>query len=85
MTLPDERYRAVLCTKRFLQELATNKEKYPRIPKRVRQEAMSLLRHYPSTYEMDVAAHYAPDVFSKHSWFERSLKDHDNGTPKQTI
>lgn len=86
MTLPDERYRAVLCAKRFLQELATDKEKYPRIPKRVRQEAFSILRHYPSAYEMNLASNLAPDIFSQKSWFEQSLKkDIDNGKEKQTI
>jgi hypothetical protein len=63
MTLPDERYRAVLWAERFLKELATDRKKYPRIPKTVRQEAYSILRHYPGTWDMERAADGAPDVF----------------------
>lgn len=65
MTLPDERYRAVLWAERFLRELATDRQKYPRIPKTVRQEAGSILRHYPSKWDMDRAADAAPEVFQE--------------------
>jgi hypothetical protein len=63
MTLPDERYRAVLWAERFLKELATDRKKYPRIPTAVRQEAFSILRHYPNTWDMDRASDGTPDVF----------------------
>ena len=65
MTLPDERYRAVMWASRFLQELAHDRKKYPRIPKVVRQEAYSILRHYPSDFDMKNAADLAPIVFLK--------------------
>lgn len=65
MTLPDERYRAVMWAERFLSELATDRKKYPRIPKNVRQEAYSILRHYPSNWDMARAAHDAPEVFQE--------------------
>lgn len=65
MTLPDERYRAVKWAERFLRELATDRKKYPRIPKAVRQEAFSILRHYPGTWDMQRAAQDAPDVFQE--------------------
>jgi hypothetical protein len=65
VTLPDERYRAVLWASQFLGELAHNTKKYPRIPKAVRQEAWSILRHYPSDWEMQRAAEKAPDVFAE--------------------
>ena len=64
MTLPDERYRAVLWANRFLHDLATDKDRYRGVPAAVRREALSILRHYPSTWDMDVAAHCAPSVFS---------------------
>lgn len=63
MTLPDERYRAVLNASRFLSELANDRKKYPRIPLSVRREARSLLKHYPMEFHMDRAAEGAPDVF----------------------
>lgn len=63
MTLPDERYRAVLWAERFLKELATDRKKYPRIPKTVRQEAFSILRHYPNSWDMERASDGSPEVF----------------------
>jgi hypothetical protein len=63
MTLPDERYRSVKQTRDFLWKLAGGE--FPRTPKIVRQHAASLLRHYPSEWELDRAAEGAPDVFAK--------------------
>jgi hypothetical protein len=61
MTLPDERYRAVVHTRRFLLELLTT----PRVPKAVKDQARSCLRHYPSDWEMQQAAEGAPHVFAE--------------------
>ena len=55
MTLPYERTRAVLLTQEFLIELLDPK-KTPRIPKHIRQQARSLLRHYPNPFEMEMVA-----------------------------
>lgn len=60
--MPDERYRAVLNTEKFLLDLL-NPKKTPRVPKEIRQRASSMLRHYPSKYHMDVAATMTPGVF----------------------
>ncbi len=62
MTLPDERYRAVLAAERFLEELLDS-SKTPRVPAAIRQRARSVLRHYPSQWDMDRAAHHCPEVF----------------------
>ena len=62
MTLPDERARAVVMTRQFLMDLA-NRSGTPRIPAAVRQRARSLLRHYPSDFDMDMASYHAPRVF----------------------
>ena len=64
MTLPDERYRAVIQTRRFLLDLC-NSEHTPRVPKLVRQTARDMLRHYPSDWEMQQAAAAAPQVFQE--------------------
>jgi hypothetical protein len=63
MTLPDERYRAVKWAESFLQRLAGGE--YPRVPKAVRDEARSILRHYPSSWDLDRAARSAPEVFQE--------------------
>ena len=61
MTLPDERYRAVVQTQRFLLKLLTT----PRIPKAVKDEARWCLRHYPSDWDMKQAAEDCPGVFQE--------------------
>ena len=63
MTLPDERYRAVKWADAFLKRLAGGH--YARTPKAVRDEARSILRHYPSDYDMNRAAEGAPEVFQE--------------------
>jgi hypothetical protein len=63
MTLPDERYRAVKTAAQFLARLAGGE--YPRVPKAVRDEARSILRHYPLDWDLQRAAEAAPHVFQK--------------------
>jgi hypothetical protein len=63
MTLPDERYRSVKYAQDFLSRLAGGQ--YARVPKAVRDEARSILRHYPNAWDMDRAAQGAPDVFQE--------------------
>lgn len=64
MTLPDERYRAVLWAGRFLQSLSYSSET-PRVPLKIRQEARNILKHFPSEWDMQRAADGAPDVFQE--------------------
>jgi hypothetical protein len=61
MTLPDERYRAVIQTQKFLLEILNT----PRVPKAIKDSARYCLRHYPSEYDMIRASEGAPDVFQK--------------------
>ena len=61
MTLPDERYRAVVQTEKFLKEILLT----PRVPKAIKDRARSCLRHYPVWYDMQRAAEAAPDVFQE--------------------
>jgi len=62
MTLPDERYRAVLRAEQLLRDLC-DPSKTPRVPKAIRLRASGILRHYPGTWDMDRAAHGSPTVF----------------------
>jgi len=64
MTLPDERYRSVRWAREFMYELVDPK-KTPGVPKRIRDTARSVLRHYPSDWDMDRASEAAPDVFQR--------------------
>ena len=63
MTLPDERYRAIKWAEQFLQDLQ-DPSKTPRVPKSIRQEARSVLRHYPGTYYIDELARRNPDLIT---------------------
>ena len=60
MTLPDERYRAVVKTQEFLVEILNT----PRVPKAIKEQARWCLRHYPSAWDMKQAAENCPDVFA---------------------
>jgi hypothetical protein len=61
MTLPDERYRAVVKTQEFLVEILNT----PRVPKAIKDGARYCLRHYPSAWDMKMASQYAPNVFQE--------------------
>jgi hypothetical protein len=62
MTLPDERYRAVLEAEEFLRALSFS-ETTKRIPLAIRQRARGILRHYPNAWDLDRASQGAPEVF----------------------
>jgi hypothetical protein len=61
MTLPDERYRAVVQTQKFLLEILNT----PRVPKAIKDGARYCLRHYPTDWDMQRTALQAPDVFQE--------------------
>jgi hypothetical protein len=61
MTMPDERYRAVVKTREFLLEILTT----PRVPKNIKDGARWCLRHYPSDWDMQRTSLQAPDVFQE--------------------
>jgi hypothetical protein len=63
MTIPIQRTKAVMYTEDFLKRLACREIK--RVPKAVREEANRLLRHYPSQYDLTVAAERAPGRWGK--------------------
>jgi hypothetical protein len=62
MTIPYERARAVLYTERFLKDLL-NPQITPKVPKPIRRMAGSLLRHYPSEYDLEkVEMHWGSET-----------------------
>lgn len=64
MTLPEERTRAVLQARFFLQQLCDN-ERTPGVPESVRREARRLLRHYPDAGHLHSAAVAWPSIWSQ--------------------
>lgn len=61
MTLPRERFNALLKVRRFLRALLDPKAT-PRIPKAIRKEAYYTLKHYPSDWEIERIAKKCPDI-----------------------
>jgi len=61
MTLPDERYRAIKMAEQLLRDLCDPKLT-PRVPRVVRVRAMSALRHYPGSYDLQQLEAAAPHV-----------------------
>jgi hypothetical protein len=53
MTMPIERTRNLVQAGAFLRELSANKS----VPRRVRDEALRLLRHFPSVSDVEAIAH----------------------------
>ena len=64
MTLPDERSRAVRYARMFMRDLL-DKKKTPRVPKDIRMQARSVLKHYPADYEMEKVAKASPKIFGE--------------------
>jgi len=54
----------VVYTELFLRDLC-NPQATPKVPRKIRDRARSLLKHYPLSCEMDIAAEQAPDVFGE--------------------
>jgi len=64
MTLPDERYRALRAAAEFMYDLMDAK-KTPRMPKAIRDRAKSVLRHYPSSWDLKMIEESAPHVIQE--------------------
>lgn len=64
MTLPDERYRAILYAVSLCEDLLDPK-KTPRVPKDIRSRARSVLRHFPDEYYLSMLAEARPDIIER--------------------
>jgi len=62
MTLPDERYRSVMETKKFLLSILNTRSG---LSKDMKEQARWCLRHYPSEYDMDRASEGSPEIFQR--------------------
>ena len=86
MTLPDERYRAVMQAHNLLVDLVVP-QRTPRVPTAIRQRAQSALRHYPSAYDMERVSDLAPQIFQDrldplYSMVKRYDQEKKEGTHK---
>lgn len=62
MTLPDERLVSLKRTRKFLIDLLNPKET-PKVPKIIRQQASSCLKHFPYEYQLDELADLDPETY----------------------
>lgn len=62
MTLPHERYRALVWAKAFLLHLI-DPSKTPKVPGYIREQAMSVLKHFPYDYHIEEIAEKVPKYF----------------------
>ena len=73
MTTAEDRYRAIKQSRKMLEELC-DPGKTPRVPSIVRDRARSILRHYPSDFDLDAIAENSPDLLEKKSNTDKFLK-----------
>ena len=80
MTIASERTRAVNHTYEFLRDL-TQPKKTPRLPRSIRQRAIALLRHYPTSFDMDMAVSEGSSRFGddKNPFGTKSLEEQLRG------
>ena len=64
MTLPDERYRAIMFAKSLCEDLLDSR-KTPRVPTDIRRRALSVLRHFPEEYYLNMLAEARPDIIER--------------------
>lgn len=64
MTLPDERYRAIVWARNLCEDLMDPK-KTPRVSKEVRRRAYGVLRHFPEEYYLSMLAESRPDILER--------------------
>jgi hypothetical protein len=50
--------------KKFCEDLLSS-DKTPRVPKAIRQRALSVLRHFPDEYHLSMLAEARPDVIER--------------------
>jgi hypothetical protein len=80
MTMPDERYRAIVMAQQLCIDLLDTK-KTPRVPKVIRQRALSVLRHFPDEYYLSMLAEARPDIIEslqKYDALYAMIRDYKN-------
>ena len=73
MTTAEDRYRAITQSRKMLEELC-DPGKTPRVPSMVRDRARSILKHFPTDYDLDRLAENSPDLLEKKSNTDKFLK-----------
>jgi hypothetical protein len=64
MTIPSERYRALVAGKQLLLDLCNSKST-ENVPSNIRQRARDVLRHYPFDIDIEIIAEKIPQLYKK--------------------
>ncbi len=73
MTMPDERYRAMLEGMRLIEDLLIP-QVTPRVPGQIRERARWIMRHYPSAYDLEQIANAVPEKLSTKNFQGHKIK-----------
>jgi hypothetical protein len=85
LTLPDERYRAIQRAGDLLLRIAAHPKLTPGVPKRVREEAAAVLRHYPGAWDLDMMAAKCPEQLQQRMEpLHRMIAQYEELTPEKT-
>jgi len=77
MTLHDERYRALRCGHQMLLDLL-NPKVTPKVPKYIRQRALSILKHHPNSYDFIKIVEKIPEDYAVSSQFVKVTNESEN-------
>lgn len=66
MTMPYQRYHSISNTEQFLLSLCDARAT-PRVPGAVRDQARRLLRHYPTSLDLEALAESRPDIIQRYT------------------
>lgn len=73
MTLPDERYRALIEGMRLIEDLLIP-QSTPRVPGNIRERARWVMRHYPSQNQLEAMAQKCPNMLNTNDFNGRKIK-----------
>lgn len=73
MTMPDERYRAMVEGLKLLEDLLIP-QVTPRVPTNIRERARWIMRHHPSAYELTQLARRSPDMLATKDFNGKEIK-----------
>jgi hypothetical protein len=89
MTLPDERYRSLVETRKFLVSLLVPSIT-PKVPRKIREQARALLKHYPTNYFIDdlcvkLPKDYAKEMEPLYRMVKVYEQDKQDSNPQQNV
>lgn len=73
MTMPDERYRAMVEGLKLIQDLLIP-HVTPRVPTHIRERARWVMRHHPSSGELEQLARAAPNLLATKDYNGTTIK-----------